>query len=243
MPQQPAKPTERLPVQSDATSVLRAAERAAIDEAVRRQLAAELHDGLGAELVAAHFALASLAPWLSDAEPACRERFDTARRALEAAARECRRLISERAAPRFGDDLGTTLGAWIEGYSERTGLPVGFVCTPEAARAPVPDALALTVLRVTQEALSNVARHAQAHTAEVRLTSDADGLTVRISDDGVGVAANPGRGYGVDGMFSRCAALGGTLQVAPRADGAPGTAVTAHFAWRALTAHASPAHS
>lgn len=79
---------------------------------------------------------------------------------------------------------------------------------------PVHDAL----YRVVQEALANVARHAGARHAEIRLEQHDHTVRLEIADDGVGLAAAPrseGGHYGVTGMRERVEALGGTLTLGP----------------------------
>jgi signal transduction histidine kinase len=69
------------------------------------------------------------------------------------------------------------------------------------------------------EALTNVARHAQAHSARVEMTLADGALTVEVADDGVG-GAEVGTGTGLRGLQDRLAAVGGTLTVlSPRGAG------------------------
>ena len=78
----------------------------------------------------------------------------------------------------------------------------------------------MNVYRVVQEALSNVARHAQARHVSVTLTRSAEMLCLRIRDDGCGFDPAAGtRGVGLLGMSERAAALGARLV----ASTAPGT--------------------
>jgi len=80
---------------------------------------------------------------------------------------------------------------------------------------PIHDAL----YRVVQEALANVARHAGARHADVRLARHDHAVCLEVADDGVGLAAAPryeGGHYGVTGMRERVEALGGTLTLGPR---------------------------
>ena len=83
--------------------------------------------------------------------------------------------------------------------------------------ADLSETLTLTLYRVVQEGLNNIAKHAHAAgvTLQVRrVTSPADVITVRIADDGVGFdAAAPTRGLGLIGMRERVAALSGRLEV------------------------------
>jgi signal transduction histidine kinase len=208
------------------------------EEAVRRQLTAELHDGLGAELVAARFALANLEPWLAHAEPAGRHALETARRALDAAVREQQRLLARHAAPCLEAGLGAALADWSARYAACTGLSVRVVCAADARFAQLPEAAALTLYRIAQEALSNVSRHARAGSAEISLAADAEGVALSIRDDGAGMPEKRRRGHGIDNMHARSAALGGALRIGPRDDGMAGTLVQARFAWRDLAAAA-----
>ena len=81
-----------------------------------------------------------------------------------------------------------------------------------------------TIYFVVSEALTNIARHARAAHAWVRLSDEAGHLRLVIEDDGVG-GADMGGGSGLRGLRDRLEALGGTLGVMTRADG--GTRVMA----------------
>lgn len=93
---------------------------------------------------------------------------------------------------------------------------------------PVPQALSLTIYRVTQEALTNFLKHAgpNAH-ATVTLTYSRSSITVDVQDDGEGIE-NPtdGGGNGLRGMYERVTSMGGTLKAGPLS-GRPGFRVTA----------------
>jgi signal transduction histidine kinase len=93
---------------------------------------------------------------------------------------------------------------------------------------PQPAVVELTAYRIVQEALTNVTRHARAHMATVRLAYHDDGVTVEITDDGVGGSATPGRG--ITGMRERVASLGGRFEAGPRPGG--GFRVTARLPGR-----------
>lgn len=93
---------------------------------------------------------------------------------------------------------------------------------------PVPQALALTLYRVAQEALTNFLKHAgpDAH-ATVTLTWGKGSITVDVVDDGEGIEhPTDGGGNGLRGMYERVTSMGGTLTAGPRA-GRPGFRVTA----------------
>ncbi|MEU8264359.1 sensor domain-containing protein [Micromonospora sp. NPDC048999] len=83
---------------------------------------------------------------------------------------------------------------------------------------PLPELVETTAYFVVSEALGNVARHARATRAEVRLTRSGRHLVVEVSDDGCG-GADPARGTGLTGLADRVAAVDGRLLLASPADG------------------------
>ena len=96
------------------------------------------------------------------------------------------------------------------------GLPVEL--TVEGERAPLPPGVDLAAYRIVQEALTNVRRHAGAHTARVALRFAPDHLELCVDDDGRGGGHGAG-GHGLVGMRERVALYGGRLEVGPRAGG------------------------
>lgn len=92
--------------------------------------------------------------------------------------------------------------------------------TIEGQRCDVPATVDRTAYRIVQESLTNIARHADANAASVRIDCRPDALAIRIDDDG---KATPGTapvpGVGLLGMRERVTALGGHLRAAPRDEG------------------------
>lgn len=92
--------------------------------------------------------------------------------------------------------------------------------TIEGQRHEVPAAVDRTAYRIVQEALTNVARHAAAGTASVRIDYRPDVLAIRVDDDGRATpAVVPTPGVGLLGMRERVTALGGRLRAEPRGEG------------------------
>ncbi|MBN6039665.1 sensor histidine kinase [Amycolatopsis sp. 195334CR] len=87
-------------------------------------------------------------------------------------------------------------------------------------RTDVPEAVGRTAYRIVQESLTNVARHAAATSATVRIEHRPGALAIRIDDDGKAtVGPSPEPGVGLLGMRERVTALGGSLSAAPRGEG------------------------
>ncbi|MEV5410063.1 histidine kinase [Thermopolyspora sp. NPDC052614] len=92
--------------------------------------------------------------------------------------------------------------------------------TIEGERPEVPAAVDRTAYRIVQESLTNVARHAAATTASVRIDYRPGALVIRVDDDGTATPdAAPAPGVGLLGMRERVTALGGRLRAAPRREG------------------------
>jgi signal transduction histidine kinase len=109
--------------------------------------------------------------------------------------------------------------AALPGLIERTrrvGLNVNL--TSDGAPRPVAADIDVAAFRIVQEALTNVMRHADARTVQVRLRWADAALEVEVADDGKGADGVIG-GHGLVGMRERTAACGGTLQAGPGRDG------------------------
>jgi signal transduction histidine kinase len=222
-------------------------------ETACHHVARELHDGVGAELTAARFALAGVETWLpADAPPQCGAALAVANRSLDAVCAASRQAVAELHAPSLEAGIVGALAHWTSDFASRTQLRTSFVCAADARLTRLPADAALAVFRVAQEALNNIVKHARAESADVRIETSRRHLTLLISDDGIGLARNARqrRGhagqsghFGLSGMQARCAAFDGTLRVSARRSGphraadanAPrGTHVQARFAWDAM---------
>jgi signal transduction histidine kinase len=180
-----------------------------IQEEERRRIARDLHDSVGQALTALGLALE-----LAVARPAeTQRRLGDCVRACEETLREVRRVVHDLLPPELaGADLAETLRECTERFEKRTGIAVSFRVPGVVTASPATSAC---LLRVLQEALANVARHAGAGEAGVVLTADADAgkLTLEISDEGRGFDLGAARGSGLGGIRERCSMLGGTVEI------------------------------
>jgi signal transduction histidine kinase len=174
--------------------------------AERRRVERDLHDGAQQRLVALALDLSQVRVALARDPAAAAELLEAACLELTAATEELRELARGIHPPVLTD---RGLVAALEALAKRAPLPV-YVEAPDVGRAP--DAVEAAAYFVVSEALTNVARHASAEHAVVRVTQ-ADGLVrVEIADDGVG-GADIDAGSGLRGLADRVGALDGTLEV------------------------------
>lgn len=126
--------------------------------------------------------------------------------------------------------LGGWLQSLLDGWHARSGNAVRFELACEVDAASVPGEIALTIYRLTQEALTNVARHAGASRARIRVWVEGNALHWEVADDGVGLQEAEQamlRGRGLAGMRERVWTHGGELLVHGTPEG--GTTLQACF--------------
>ncbi len=135
------------------------------------------------------------------------------------------RRMTRALRPIYLEDLGlaAALDVLARETAQNSGIDVVFQKTGREQRLPPEVELAL--YRIAQEALNNVVRHSQASRAEVRLSFDAEHVTLKVSDDGVGFVVPqsptdfaPNGHFGLLGMYERANLIGARLEV----ESAPG---------------------
>lgn len=185
-----------------------------VQEEERLRIARELHDQMGQNLIGLSLGLRALETSVAD------ERGRAALGKLNGLALEIGadiHRIAREMRPGSLDDIGfiRTLESYVEDWGKRSDIRADFlVASPE--RLNVPTAMETAVFRLVQEALTNVAKHANAAEVSVILEQHGDQLQVTIEDDGKGfdpdAAATQGR-LGLVGMRERIALLSGSLTI------------------------------
>jgi signal transduction histidine kinase len=185
------------------------ARRAGVDEE-RRRLAREIHDTI-AQMQGA--ALAQLRAAQHEVDP--RERLERATELTRQALTETRRSVLDLApAPLDDGDAPQALAEVVEDWNREQHAHASFTVTGEPRRLH-PEVEA-TLVRVTQEALTNVARHAEAQRVGVTLSFDEAEVLLDVRDDGRGFDVDEvceTRSFGLRGMRQRAARLLGTVNV------------------------------
>ncbi len=188
-------------------------------EVERGRLSRELHDGVLQDLCAVTRDLKAL-----EAQQGANGTIfeDLVARSGEAVG-ALRAICHDLRPPLLQHDLTSALRSLVEELDARSSAPVYIEVSAEGMQ--LADDVALAVFRITQEALHNAIRHADASEIAVRLTQYPDRLRLTVSDDGRGIlgGVEPARfvaqgHYGLAGMRERAAMIGGKLDVQTAVD-------------------------
>jgi two-component system NarL family sensor kinase len=204
-------------------------------EEERARLSRDLHDGISQWLVSIKLQIEAGMIRLSSGKPeqqqAAQAVFEHAADQLSNVMAEVRR-ISHNLRPAILDDLGlaAALQHLTKEYTLSSGTPVHFEAS--GCTDALPDVANTVLFRLAQEALTNIERHAGASSINITLAGEADGVTLRIRDNGhgfdaEGIALHPKRGIGLRNMMERMDAIGGRFEIVSSTDG---TIVTAYAA-------------
>jgi two-component system NarL family sensor kinase len=204
----------------------RSARLGAVEE--RNRLAREIHDTLAQSLTATTLQLES-ADALLDAGSSPEKAREPLLRALsltQSNLEEARRSVLDlRAAPLEGRSLSRALRVLVERWEAETGTAARYRAINSGR--PLPPRVEVALYRICQEALTNVARHAEAGRADVQLVATPGQIRLVVEDDGRGfdVSNMPEDRHGLVGMNERAKMLGGRLEI--RSNPGAGTRIEA----------------
>ena len=192
---------------------------ASIQEDIQQRIASDLHDSTCQNLIAASLGLMRIRANLGD--PVSAERLcDEIDASIDEALKELRAFAYLLYPQDLTiDGLKATIEHYAEGFAARTSLQVSTRIASDVDRLPYEKQRSL--LRVVQEALTNVFRHARATAVEIVLEIADGRVQLTISDDGRGMpvdTSRPGiraisRGVGIPAMRARLQQIGGTLEI------------------------------
>jgi PAS domain S-box-containing protein len=192
-----------------------------VREAERTRIARELHDELAQWLTALKMDVSWLASRLPREHAPLLERAEKMKGVVDTTVGAVRRIAADLR-PVMLDDLGLipALEGLLHELSRRTGIVVSL--QPDyGSLAPV-EPVSTAIYRMVQEALTNVARHAEATEVQVSMGCEGDTLIVRVRDNGKGYdaeAAGRKKSYGVLGIRERAYTLGGSARIVRGAGG------------------------
>ena len=209
----------------------------------RERLAREMHDSVGQVLGYVNTKAQAVRVLLDAGQLA---EADAQLTQLEEAARDVyadlrAAILSLRTATGPERRLLPALREYVDRFTEQTGVETALVVEDTASRFEFPPTVEAHLVRIVQEALTNVRKHAAAAHATVRLAPRDGVVVITIEDDGVGIAgrADGASGFGLQTMRERALAIGGMLTVTTRPAG--GTSVEIVVPARKKTADARPA--
>ena len=185
----------------------------------RRKISRELHDSLGQYLAHAKMSLQALKR--PDATEKETQKFEHLMETLDACLTETR-TISYLLHPPLLNEVGlpSTAKWYVQGFSERSGIPVNLIVANELKR--LPDALEIALFRILQESLTNIHRHAHSQSVDIQLELDAKFVTLKVKDYGQGMSSDllerftsdgGGGGVGLRSMRERISELGGKFEI------------------------------
>lgn len=188
-------------------------------EAERQRIARELHDATGQSLTAIALGLRGVETMLtSDPSSSAIEQIGELKSFSTNALGELRRIIADLR-PSQLDDLGlvAALQWYTQDFEKRYAIPADFMV--EGDRSRLPAEYETVLFRITQEALTNIARHADASHAAVKLEITPERVFVIIKDDGRGfdleemLQGDGAGGWGLLGIQERALLLGGRCDI------------------------------
>jgi PAS domain S-box-containing protein len=185
-------------------------------EQEKNRIARELHDELGQALTMLQMDVAWCKQKLPAGEGEFARRLEKMAGLLGGTVAATRRIAADLR-PLLLDDLGLlpAVESLVENFIQRTGVPCELVVSNPAMQ--LPGAHSTAVFRVVQEALTNVAKHANAKHVEVAIEQRSTEVTVSIRDDGRGFSSQEPRksgSFGLIGVRERAYLLGGDASIA-----------------------------
>jgi two-component system sensor histidine kinase NreB len=183
-------------------------------EEERKRISRELHDATGQQLMVIRLYLGMLDGNSADTSE-LRKKITETVTVVDQTIEGIRRIIA-KLSPLVLEELGLIAAIRKEAkdFTKRTGVRTRVAVSDTVGR--LSNQTETAVYRVIQEALHNVAKHANAKNVTLQMNRDGDRISLVIQDDGVGITHGPvaGRNFGLAGMRERVAMLGGTAKVA-----------------------------
>jgi len=188
-----------------------------VREDEKKKIARELHDEFGSNLTAINMDVSMVRDKLAGREGTLAARLERVVQLVSETGAFMQRIVTGLR-PSLLDTLGLepALEAHVDEFSRHAGLDVALHCQGDLSI--LDDTCRIVIFRLVQEALTNVARHAQANKVVVDIERIGQDIHLKIIDDGIGITdtrdAKAGS-FGLLGMAERVAAVNGSLRIAP----------------------------
>ncbi len=193
-----------------------------VREEEKARIAREVHDELGQMLTVLKLETSMCELAYADLDPGLRDRLNSMKRLIAQLFQLVRDVATALRPPILDAGIASAIEWQARRFEARTQIPC-LVQVPDNLPS-LPDATAIGLFRILQESLTNVMRHAEAHTVELSLTLSDGVLCMRIADDGKGFDLRTERpaSFGLVGMRERVLIMGGQLHL----DTLPGEGTT-----------------
>ncbi|MGI3744923.1 MAG: PAS domain-containing sensor histidine kinase [Janthinobacterium lividum] len=193
-----------------------------VREEEKARIAREVHDELGQMLTVLKLETSMCELAYADLDPGLRDRLNSMKRLIAQLFQLVRDVATALRPPILDAGIASAIEWQARRFEARTQIPC-LVQVPDNLPS-LPDATAIGLFRILQESLTNVMRHAEAHTVELSLTLNDGVLCMRIADDGKGfdLRAERPASFGLVGMRERVLIMGGQLHL----DTLPGEGTT-----------------
>jgi PAS domain S-box-containing protein len=183
-----------------------------VRESERASIANDLHDDLGQALTAIKIHLGFIKLKISDSETVTR--IDKVTGIVSDTIASVKRITS-RLRPEILDELGleTAIKWYAKEFAERNGVEISIKMISGIA---IPVDFSLNIFRIVQESLTNISRHAKATRIYISLSKTDECITLRISDNGIGIKleeVESKKSLGIMGMKERAISMGGTFDI------------------------------
>ena len=184
-----------------------------VREEEKARIAREVHDELGQMLTVLKLETSMCELAYAELDPGLRDRLNSMKRLISQLFQLVRDVATALRPPILDAGIASAIEWQGQRFEARTQIPC-LVDVPDNLPT-LSDARAIGMFRILQEALTNVMRHAQAHTVEISLTLEEGVMCMTIADDGVGFVQQKGRpvSFGLVGMRERVLMLGGRLEL------------------------------
>lgn len=196
-----------------------------IKEHERSRIAREIHDDLGGNLTAIKIGLSSIINRLSTNQKVSLEQAQNLESILDSTFDAIHRISSDLRPSILDLGIVAAIEWQIAQFEKQLGIKCRFTC--RQIEIPVTTDQAITLFRICQESMSNIAKHAKATSVRIELNATHNELVMTISDNGVGIKPSDtlkANSFGLRGMQERVSSLRGSFEIAESNE--PGTIIT-----------------
>jgi signal transduction histidine kinase len=185
-----------------------------VRESERNRIGRDIHDDLGQHLLALKIELSLMQVSTNGAHPLLHQKVGGLLHSLDLAIASLRVVIKNLRPVALEHGLQSAIETHLREFSRLNGIHHQLEADPDAFQ-PSPDrSVDAMLFRILQESLANVARHAQATEVKIALIRSGDLLTMKVRDNGIGMAGQPAtQGCGLVGIADRVAAAGGKFVI------------------------------